>query len=306
MAQTIANLRSAVERFKGRLENVARAADEETPDGMDVETPSVPAETTFTDRDIDEFLSLVRHELKTPLTSVLASTEALLSDIPLPLEQQEGFLHIIQSEARRLTRLIDDLTHIARLEGQDVPIRKSPFNLPELIRHVALTNRSLADAKHIQIVPPGRTDGRPSGFGPRGFGPHRAAPNEHSRQRDKVQPRGRRHHLQNACRGEEDPRPRDGPGARQRRGSGAGYRPARAAPRFREIPKIQNVEPQSQGLPGSVWPSRSGSSSITADASGFTSRPGRGTIFHFTLPFEDNEPPVGESPGDAADEAAAR
>ena len=69
------------------------------------------------DRVKDEFVSTVTHELRTPLTSIRAFSEILHDNPELELEKRERFLEIILSENQRLTRLIEQVLDVARLEA---------------------------------------------------------------------------------------------------------------------------------------------------------------------------------------------
>lgn len=69
------------------------------------------------DRLKDEFVSTVSHELRTPLTSIRAFSEILLSDPNLEVEEREKFLQIIVKESERLTRLINDVLDMAKVES---------------------------------------------------------------------------------------------------------------------------------------------------------------------------------------------
>ena len=68
------------------------------------------------DRLKDDFLSTVSHELRTPLTSIRSFSEILSEPEGLPPEQAERYLAIIQSETQRLTRLLDTILDLTRLE----------------------------------------------------------------------------------------------------------------------------------------------------------------------------------------------
>ncbi|MCL4236445.1 MAG: hypothetical protein KJ042_18230, partial [Deltaproteobacteria bacterium] len=61
-----------------------------------------------------ELVSMLTHEMKTPLASICASSEGLLSDLALSPEQKHRFLEIIHEEARRLTRMVRDLEAVVR------------------------------------------------------------------------------------------------------------------------------------------------------------------------------------------------
>lgn len=79
------------------------------------------------DKTKDAFLSSVSHELRTPLTSIRSFSEILLNyDADRP-ETREEFLGIINRESERLTRLIDDMMDLAKIDA-----RKMEWNLQRL------------------------------------------------------------------------------------------------------------------------------------------------------------------------------
>ena len=65
----------------------------------------------------DEFVSTVSHELRTPLTSIRSFSEIIFDSPDMPTDQREKFMGIIVKESERLTRLIDDVLDIARMES---------------------------------------------------------------------------------------------------------------------------------------------------------------------------------------------
>jgi Na+/proline symporter/nitrogen-specific signal transduction histidine kinase len=69
------------------------------------------------DRMKDDFISTVTHELRTPLTSIRALSEMLHEDPKLDLVDRKRFLGIIVGEAERLTRLINQILDMAKLES---------------------------------------------------------------------------------------------------------------------------------------------------------------------------------------------
>ena len=69
------------------------------------------------DRLKDDFVSTVTHELRTPLTSIRAFTEILLDDPEVELGQRKKFLGIITKETERLTRLINQVLDLAKIES---------------------------------------------------------------------------------------------------------------------------------------------------------------------------------------------
>ena len=72
---------------------------------------------TELDRLKDDFLSTVTHELRTPLTSIRALSEILHDDPELDSEQRQEFLAVIIKESERLTRLINQVLDMAKIEA---------------------------------------------------------------------------------------------------------------------------------------------------------------------------------------------
>ncbi|MFZ5797239.1 MAG: histidine kinase [Desulfobulbus sp.] len=85
------------------------------------------------DRLKDEFVSTVTHELRTPLTSVRAFSEILRDNPDLPLEERRNFLEIIVKESERLTRLINQVLDLAKIESGSVEWTMNRVNLNEII-----------------------------------------------------------------------------------------------------------------------------------------------------------------------------
>jgi len=80
----------------------------------------------------DAFLSQISHELRTPMTSIRAFSE-ILAEGELPPAQVARYGRIIQEEARRLTRLLDDLLDLSVLESGRVQLSLSLANLREMV-----------------------------------------------------------------------------------------------------------------------------------------------------------------------------
>ena len=74
----------------------------------------------------DDFLSQVSHELRTPMTSVRSFSEILLDDPKIAEEDRQNFLRIIHDESMRLTRLLDEILDVSRLEAGlvDLPLAR--------------------------------------------------------------------------------------------------------------------------------------------------------------------------------------
>ena len=101
-----------------------------------------------TNRLKDVFLSTASHELKTPLTSVIAYAE-LLDDNAGRLDgtQRSEFLRRLRAEAGRLLSLIEDILDVSRIESGKMTIRRSALRVEDIARSAVETTRSMA-AKH--------------------------------------------------------------------------------------------------------------------------------------------------------------
>jgi signal transduction histidine kinase len=80
-----------------------------------------------------EFLSIASHELRTPLTTLLGFSELLLTR-PLTESQKQEFLGFINEESINLTKIVDGLLDISRIESQrDLGFAKKPVQLAEIL-----------------------------------------------------------------------------------------------------------------------------------------------------------------------------
>ncbi|MDG4551945.1 MAG: ATP-binding protein [Candidatus Contendobacter sp.] len=86
------------------------------------------------DRLKDEFISTVTHELRTPLTSIRAFSEILLANPDMEVEQRGKFLGIIVKESERLTRLINQVLDMAKIDSGRIDWRTERIDLRTLIQ----------------------------------------------------------------------------------------------------------------------------------------------------------------------------
>ncbi|MCW2306122.1 sensor histidine kinase [Rhodobium gokarnense] len=81
----------------------------------------------------DDFLSQVSHELRTPMTSVRSFSEILMTEKSLSEDERDRFVSIIHDESRRLTRLLDELLDISRLEAGASVVDVEPIDARQAI-----------------------------------------------------------------------------------------------------------------------------------------------------------------------------
>ena len=113
------------------------------------------------------FLSTVSHELRTPLTSVLGFAKIIkkrLDDRIFPLvprddkkvvqtiQQVEDNLKVVVSEGERLTKLIDDVLDLAKIEAGKLEWHMEPVSLGEVIDRATAATASLFEQKGLRLV----------------------------------------------------------------------------------------------------------------------------------------------------------
>ena len=81
-----------------------------------------------------EFVSAVSHEMKTPLAGIKAYVELLVDGDADDEQTREEFLNVINGQANRLQRLIDNLLNLARIEAGVVQVSKEATSLNELLQ----------------------------------------------------------------------------------------------------------------------------------------------------------------------------
>jgi PAS domain S-box-containing protein len=101
------------------------------------------------DRRKDEFLAVLSHELRNPLTP-LRNGLFVLASAPSQ-EQSARALAIMDRQLDHLTRLIDDLLDITRITRGKVELRRAPVDLAELVRHTLEDHRAGFEASGIAL-----------------------------------------------------------------------------------------------------------------------------------------------------------
>ncbi len=108
--------------------------------------------------DVDEmktnFIANVSHELRTPLTSIRSFSEILLS-FDVDTATQHEFVGIINAESERLTRLVNDVLDITKIESGQVDWHMENLDLGEIMYASARAFEALAKEKglHFELVP---------------------------------------------------------------------------------------------------------------------------------------------------------
>ena len=91
----------------------------------------------------DDFMSSVTHELRTPLTSIRALSELMVDDPAMDPAQRQQFLGIIVAESERLSRLVNQVLDLAKIESGHAEWHNSDVDMRMLVEHAVQTTAEL-------------------------------------------------------------------------------------------------------------------------------------------------------------------
>jgi len=103
------------------------------------------------DRLKDDFVSTVSHELRTPLTSIRSFSEILLDNPALDQGRRQEFLRIIVTESERLTRLINDMLDLAKIEAGKLEWHMTRVRASEVAAEAAAALGQLFRDKRVEL-----------------------------------------------------------------------------------------------------------------------------------------------------------
>jgi len=99
----------------------------------------------------DDFVSTVSHELRTPLTSIRSFSEILQDNPDLDHAERQKFLGIVVKETERLTRLINQILNLARIEAGQADWQMRDIDMVELTREALDSTSQLFSDKGITL-----------------------------------------------------------------------------------------------------------------------------------------------------------
>ena len=98
-----------------------------------------------------QFMADASHELRTPVTVVQNEASRALSRAGRSATEYEEALSVVRTAARRLRRIVDDLFLLARADAGELPVRREPLYLDELVAECAREVRSLAARRGLEL-----------------------------------------------------------------------------------------------------------------------------------------------------------
>lgn len=144
-ARTVAARRRKFETARRMAEQAVRDAADRRRDLEHALTRLEAANRTKT-----EFLANVSHEVRTPLNSVIGNAD-LLMDTPLSQDQRE-MLGVMRDSAESLTRIVDDILDLSKMEAQRLPLESIPLRVREVTGTTVRMFAARAHQKGLQLV----------------------------------------------------------------------------------------------------------------------------------------------------------
>lgn len=103
------------------------------------------------DRQKDDFLDSVAHELRTPITAIRSAGEILADDDDIPLEIKKEFLNNIITESDRLSEIINDILYLDKLQHGEIALHIQKNNILETYKKALNPIIHLIQQKNIHI-----------------------------------------------------------------------------------------------------------------------------------------------------------
>jgi signal transduction histidine kinase len=120
--------------------------------GAAIEAAQLFEETKKLDQLKSEFVSKVSHELRTPLTSIKGFGEILASYDDIDPANRQEFIQIINEESDRLTRLINDLLDLSKIEAGKIKWVIQPIDAGQILRYTVKQIQAMALKKPLTLA----------------------------------------------------------------------------------------------------------------------------------------------------------
>lgn len=99
-----------------------------------------------------DFVSLVSHELKVPMTSIRGYTDLVLKGVAGPVnEMQQKFLQTVLNNVDRMTTLVTDLADVSRIEAGRLRLEPRALSLPEIVQDVVASAKAQIEQKELTL-----------------------------------------------------------------------------------------------------------------------------------------------------------
>ena len=96
------------------------------------------------------FIANISHEFKTPMTTIGGFIDGII-DGTIPPEKQGYYLNIVSAEIKRLSRLVQSMLSLSKLESGEMQINRSNFDLFDMISQIIVSQEQRIEKKNLHI-----------------------------------------------------------------------------------------------------------------------------------------------------------
>ncbi len=98
----------------------------------------------------NSFMSNVSHDLRSPMTSIAGFIDGILDGV-IPPEQHKYYLQVVSDEIRRLSRLVNSLLDLSRIQAGERKFTFAPFDICEMSRQILISFEQKINAKRLDV-----------------------------------------------------------------------------------------------------------------------------------------------------------
>ncbi|MBP3370104.1 MAG: HAMP domain-containing histidine kinase [Clostridia bacterium] len=98
----------------------------------------------------NSFMSNVSHDLRSPMTSIAGFIDGILDGV-IPPEQHKYYLQVVSDEVRRLSRLVNSLLDLSRIQAGERKFTFAPFDICEMSRQILISFEQKISAKNLDV-----------------------------------------------------------------------------------------------------------------------------------------------------------
>ncbi|HEX6004875.1 MAG TPA: chemotaxis protein CheB [Burkholderiales bacterium] len=110
------------------------------------------AELIESDRHKNEFLALLAHELRNPLTPIRTALELMRRTLPSPGDPLSPTVGMIERQVGQLVRLVDDLLDVSRISRGQIELKREPVEVASVVREAIDATRPLLDSMNHRFT----------------------------------------------------------------------------------------------------------------------------------------------------------
>lgn len=96
------------------------------------------------------FIANVSHELRTPMTTIGGFIDGII-DGTIDTEKQTYYLNIVHDEIKRLSRMVESMLNVSKLEANEAETKKEPFDFKEQLIGIVISQEQRIDQKNLSI-----------------------------------------------------------------------------------------------------------------------------------------------------------